>query len=62
MDEIKSYNTKYPNIKIQRLDMGIAMCHFELTANEQGLNGSWNKDGYESGSDKLIYIASWVGE
>ena len=26
---------------IQRLDMGIAMCHFELTARELGLPGKW---------------------
>ena len=26
---------------VQRLDMGIAMCHFELSARELGLNGRW---------------------
>jgi hypothetical protein len=26
---------------LQRIDMGIAMCHFELTAREQGLSGGW---------------------
>jgi nitroreductase len=26
---------------LQRVDMGIAMCHFELTARELGLNGGW---------------------
>jgi len=26
---------------IQRIDMGIAMCHFELTAEELGLSGRW---------------------
>jgi nitroreductase len=26
---------------IQRVDMGIAMCHFELSAREQGLQGQW---------------------
>ncbi|PWH13720.1 MAG: nitroreductase [Anaerolineae bacterium] len=26
---------------LQRLDMGIALCHFELTARESGLSGSW---------------------
>jgi hypothetical protein len=29
---------------LQRVDMGIAMCHFELTARELGLNGSWVLD------------------
>ena len=26
---------------LQRLDIGIAMCHFELTARQQGMNGAW---------------------
>ena len=26
---------------LQRVDLGIAMCHFELTANEVGLKGAW---------------------
>lgn len=30
------------NFDIQRLDIGIAMCHFESTLNELGLFGKWN--------------------
>jgi len=30
-----------PNVDIQRLDMGIAMAHFELRSREAGLEGSW---------------------
>jgi len=29
---------------IQRLDIGIAMCHFELTVNELGFKGKWIDD------------------
>jgi hypothetical protein len=29
---------------LQRVDMGIAMCHFELTAGELGLTGHWAVD------------------
>lgn len=29
---------------LQRVDMGIAMCHFELAAREPGLNGCWVLD------------------
>jgi nitroreductase len=29
---------------IQRVDMGIAMCHFELTASEAGVRGKWAVD------------------
>ena len=46
---------------LQRLDMGIAMCHFELTARELGLDGHWvienNVDKYP---DALLeYVVSW---
>jgi hypothetical protein len=29
---------------MQRIDMGIAMCHFEITAEELGLAGRWQVD------------------
>lgn len=32
------------NFDIQRLDIGIAMCHFESTLNELGFLGKWNDD------------------
>lgn len=35
---------KAPAIDIQRIDMGIAMCHFELTARELQLEGRWSKE------------------
>ncbi len=46
---------------LQRVDMGIAMCHFDLAAHELGLQGSWVID-----EPKLIkpenteYIVSWI--
>ena len=44
---------------LQRVDMGIAMSHFELTAREMGLNGSWQiKDQYQL--PEMEYIVSWV--
>jgi hypothetical protein len=47
---------------MQRLDMGIAMCHFEQTARELGLKGRWVVDQPEIGElDELTeYTASWV--
>lgn len=44
---------------IQKSDMGIAMCHFELTANESGPQGEWRilPDPAVNG---LEYIATWV--
>ena len=48
---------------LQRVDMGIAMCHFELTAHELGLRGEWMiKEPDIEKPDKLTeYVASWVG-
>ena len=47
-----------------RLDAGIAMCHFELTARELGLRGSWQvaDPGLEPGGARTEYSASWVNE
>ena len=46
---------------LQRVDMGIAMCHFELTALELGLNGSWrvNDPGLALPNEWTEYIISW---
>ncbi|KZL89049.1 nitroreductase family protein [Clostridium magnum] len=46
---------------IQKIDMGIAMCHFELTAKEAMLKGEWQFDkslAANSTSD-IEYIISW---
>jgi len=49
---------------IQRLDMGVAMCHFEKTAQELNLKGSWKSKtpALADVPDKTEYIVSWVGE
>lgn len=49
---------------LQRLDIGIAMCHFELTARELGLKGKWV---VEDELDKIPaalteYIVSWESQ
>jgi len=48
---------------LQRADMGIAMCHFELSAAEMGLAGQWqvSDPGLEVPGDLTTYTASWVG-
>jgi hypothetical protein len=47
---------------LQRVDMGIAMSHFELTAKELGLNGRWedNDPKMELPSPQVEYTASWI--
>jgi nitroreductase len=46
---------------IQRLDIGIAMCHWELGANEMGLQGNWviAAPGMENNDGMTEYIVSW---
>jgi len=57
------YGRMFPAIDLQRVDIGIAMCHFELSARELQLNGKW-----QSFDPRLIlpegteYILSWVFE
>jgi hypothetical protein len=47
---------------MQRIDMGIVMCHWELTAEELGLGGRWEvADPSFTKPDELIsYTVSWV--
>jgi len=37
----KAYGAMMPLADLQRIDMGIAMCHFELSAAELGMDGEW---------------------
>ena len=47
---------------LQRLDMGIAMCHFELAARELGVPGNWvvNDPVIEGLGDTTEYTVSWI--
>jgi nitroreductase len=49
-------------VNLQRVDMGIAMCHFELAAREAGLTGRWVVDepDLEMPDGRTEYTASWV--
>ena len=49
---------------LQRVDLGIALCHFELVARELGLAGEWVFDGPAAsvGADApqgVEYTATW---
>jgi nitroreductase len=48
---------------LQRVDMGIAMSHFELTAGELGLKGTWaiQEPDIEKPDSLSEYTVSWVG-
>ncbi len=47
---------------LQRVDLGIALCHFELTAREAGLAGRWALDqpDVEPPDELTEYTASWI--
>jgi len=46
---------------LQRIDLGIAMCHFELAAKELNLRGNWFVRNYpENLPENVEYISSWV--
>ena len=50
------------NIKLQNVDMGIAMCHFELSADELGIKGEWNVITPQIKPEGMEYIVSWTGK
>jgi nitroreductase len=52
---------KVLDFDIQRVDIGIAMCHFDLTAKELGLQGDWTliEPKVTIPNDSYQYIISW---
>ena len=61
LQHTKGYAKMLP-YDIQRLDIGIAMCHFELTAKEAGIKGNWEilNPGTENIPQLCDYVVSWV--
>ncbi|HEY6914111.1 MAG TPA: nitroreductase family protein [Paludibacter sp.] len=57
----KPINKSYDEKGMHDIDMGIAMCHFELVSAKNGLKGNWTK--YPEEQLKLIdgleYISTW---
>ncbi len=50
----------YGAVDLQRIDMGIAMSHFDLSCKELGLNGKWEVCKPEiDHAVEIEYIASW---
>ncbi len=59
LKEHKIINRFLSKIQLQNIDMGIAMCHFDLVARERGLPGQWLKSFAGSELSGLQYIATW---
>lgn len=59
----KSIDAHYEAKKLHNIDLGIAMCHFELVSRKNGLGGKWKKvePMIYPVSRKTEYIISWVG-
>ena len=60
MEENTAYN-KSRDVHLQNIDMGIAMCHFELAAKELNLKGKWEIDKPLIDMNRLKYTVSWMG-
>jgi nitroreductase len=56
------YSLLFGEVDLQRVDMGIAMFHFEQTARELGMKGSWSvaDPGISPLPSMTEYVVSWV--
>lgn len=54
------YPNKAKEIRLQNVDMGIALCHFELSANELGIKGVWKDEEPDLQADDMEYVVSWI--
>ena len=61
---LKRVSPLYYRAGLHHIDLGIAMCHFELTAREAGLTGRWQQEtpGTVPLPADMTYIMSWCGE
>jgi hypothetical protein len=50
---------KLRDVSLQEIDMGIAMCHFELTVAELGLTGKWRQNETAPEIKPWEYITDW---
>jgi len=66
LQRTKRYQTRnrilFGMADLQRVDMGIAMCHFEMTAVDLGLAGEWDFNEPDIGQlpEQTSYVASWA--
>ena len=56
----KGYDKALKAADLQSIDMGIAMCHFELAARELGLDGKWEEQEPSIDVSRAEYIISWT--
>jgi nitroreductase len=56
----KGYGRVLGSIDLQKVDMGIAMSHFELACKELNLTGSWKTEIPEFKFRDMEYVVSWI--
>jgi len=56
----KGYNKAPNTADLQRIDMGIAMCHFDVVAHEMSLSGKWEDQKPNRDMGNIEYIISWI--
>jgi hypothetical protein len=56
------YDKLFNEIKLQHVDMGIALCHFTLSSKELGLPGYWQVNNPQINTGDMEYIATWVAD
>lgn len=56
------YAKLFEAMDLQKVDLGIAMCHFELAAAESGLDGGWSETADYPGPlpERTSYFISWL--
>jgi len=54
------YDRMTGEVRLQEVDMGIALCHFELAAREAGLPGNWTETRPAFDSGAMEYVLSWA--
>jgi len=47
------------DVSLQEIDLGIALCHFDLTVRELGIAGKWRLEDYVQQIKSWEYVASW---
>lgn len=59
---VKPTNPRYEERHLHDVDVGIALCHFELAARETGLKGSWSVQAPDAlALPGCRYVISWDG-
>ena len=60
LERTKGYDTGAQDIHLQNIDMGIALCHFDLAAQERRLRGTWKDAPADRNTGQWEYIMTWT--